>query len=1176
MRLYADSVQAKLHIGAPNDPYEQEADHVADTVMRMSEEKKTKVRTKPIANQVTPLVRRILKEVVEEEPIVQQLPGIEPKQEEEIAQAKLGTAYSPDIHRQVAEDQKKEIVQTKRIIQGQPEEEEKIQAKQFSNNLTRQVPNTIPDTNNALGTGIQRLCTECKEEMQRQPEEEEELAQTKPLVNQQFVTREPSIQAKDGHRQTPRVSSATAAKIHSLNGGGSQLPRSALSFFEPRFGADFSQVRVHTDTRAAESAKSINARAFTMGRNIAFGANQYSPGSHKGRQLLAHELTHVVQQNGRSQQLTHPMATSQMLQRTISSDSNAEINNTRDVIPIFQGSSIASSKLHVFQTSCETVSRNGGDEDASVTAIIDALDGITTAGDSAIILSQFQNQGADRLRAILRGLKAKAPEHGVTGEGMIDWLFSDMTAEDGAALRQILIRSGVHAEINRIIVDELYSLLSGYTSEADSQEIHALLVQYTGGGLDQLLSDLATRAEMSGDALGEWLLDDLDRVNAERVRVHFLTFGADNAVNYAAEFTAAKIESLLSGYTGHADSSSILRNFRDTPENRRPIVQAKLEAKTQTSWGQSAEDALMEDMDREDYEAVRVLGGITLREYDYTPTWYEKIISVAEWGLIVAQWLSCGILGIVTGVIAVIWDIIKILADVVVGVWHLLWSLVYLMTGGTFGSENWLKVKQFFSGIGAVLGDPGTVWDQYWATVGLEYNTIEGPLTDCRRAEFVVRKFIKVVLNIALIFLAGYGIAKGIASAIKTVQAVARLRLLAGGVRNALRLVRLGGNSVDDVARLETLLASRKVASVGELETLLGHSKVASAIKLESILSNAKLTSAAELQELLNSAKVTSAAEIQAILNNSKLATVAELQTLLSRTKVTSLAEIQSLLSHSKVASAAELDALLGNAKLSSIAELNGLLNDTKVASAAQLQRVLGGMTDVAELNRLLALVDDAAQLERFQAAIGNSAEVERLIRTAGLGNPPVADAFRLDRVLSQMGPGRQSIQAIESELAALKRLDSKILRGEPRAPTPPGMAPVGQMQRGIRGVHSASIINDTTNFQVVVLANNADGTIWVKLKKLLYTDPSGTQTWSTWKRSTLAPASWAERDILAAGDRVAAMPPISGPRTWGSADGAFMHRGMVNGVQWEVIKDATGRVISSYPTGGTPAPTQF
>ena len=83
-----------------------------------------------------------------------------------------------------------------------------------------------------------------------------------------------------------------------LNSPGQPLDAAAREYMEPRFGHDFGHVRVHTDSAAAESARSISAVAFTAANNIVFDAGQYSPGTSEGRKLLAHELTHVVQQEG--------------------------------------------------------------------------------------------------------------------------------------------------------------------------------------------------------------------------------------------------------------------------------------------------------------------------------------------------------------------------------------------------------------------------------------------------------------------------------------------------------------------------------------------------------------------------------------------------------------------------------------------------------------------------------------------------------------------------------------------------------------------------------------------------------------------------------------------------------------------------------------------------------------
>ncbi len=81
-----------------------------------------------------------------------------------------------------------------------------------------------------------------------------------------------------------------------LNGGGSPLPHSERNFFERRMGYDLGAVRVHNDPAAAHASRAINAKAFTVGGDIAFGEGAYKPGTPDGRKLLAHELAHVVQQ----------------------------------------------------------------------------------------------------------------------------------------------------------------------------------------------------------------------------------------------------------------------------------------------------------------------------------------------------------------------------------------------------------------------------------------------------------------------------------------------------------------------------------------------------------------------------------------------------------------------------------------------------------------------------------------------------------------------------------------------------------------------------------------------------------------------------------------------------------------------------------------------------------------
>ena len=92
-------------------------------------------------------------------------------------------------------------------------------------------------------------------------------------------------------------SPAPASVREVLTSPGYPLPLSVRSFMEPRFGYDFSSVSIHSDAAAAQSAAEVNAHAYTVGNNIAFGAGQFSPDTSEGRWLLAHELAHVVQQS---------------------------------------------------------------------------------------------------------------------------------------------------------------------------------------------------------------------------------------------------------------------------------------------------------------------------------------------------------------------------------------------------------------------------------------------------------------------------------------------------------------------------------------------------------------------------------------------------------------------------------------------------------------------------------------------------------------------------------------------------------------------------------------------------------------------------------------------------------------------------------------------------------------
>jgi len=117
--------------------------------------------------------------------------------------------------------------------------------------------------------------------------------QTKPLSHQ--IT--PLIQTKS-NTSGQVATSSISNEIQSAKGGGNSIDSSTKNFMENQFGSDFSNVNIHTNNTAAHLNNQINARAFTVSNDIFFNKGEYQPNSNKGKHLLAHELTHVVQQNG--------------------------------------------------------------------------------------------------------------------------------------------------------------------------------------------------------------------------------------------------------------------------------------------------------------------------------------------------------------------------------------------------------------------------------------------------------------------------------------------------------------------------------------------------------------------------------------------------------------------------------------------------------------------------------------------------------------------------------------------------------------------------------------------------------------------------------------------------------------------------------------------------------------
>jgi hypothetical protein len=244
------ALQAKLAINKPGDEYEQEADRVAEQVMRMPEPQLFRPGTPNTMSTFSGS---------------QLAPAISSPRT-----TSPGVSGHPmhRLHRSAGNSAVSGVIQRKLQI-GAPDTPEEREADRVAEQIMRMPDGAGPVAIGSSASVLHRKCAACSEE-------EEEI-----------------------HRSATGAGPGTAPPIVNevLSQPGQPLPKSTRDFFEPRLGADLSGVRIHTDNQAALSAEAIGARAYTMGSHIAFGSGAYAPQSQAGRSLLAHELAHTLQQS---------------------------------------------------------------------------------------------------------------------------------------------------------------------------------------------------------------------------------------------------------------------------------------------------------------------------------------------------------------------------------------------------------------------------------------------------------------------------------------------------------------------------------------------------------------------------------------------------------------------------------------------------------------------------------------------------------------------------------------------------------------------------------------------------------------------------------------------------------------------------------------------------------------
>jgi Domain of unknown function (DUF4157) len=275
--------QAKLEMGKPNDKYEVEADKVADKLVS-----KVSTNGDPFFAPSAVVQHKLQKQ-----------------EEQEVQQKGLAESITPVIQLMPEKEEEAPASEDQTVVQGQMiqtnEDEapvstdaEEIQAK-GENGPASELPGgtqiqTKPEApvlapiiplNPTLQKKTEQEEVQTKEEEEVQAKEEEEGQK---------------IQTSGGAESPPNSGSNLESKLQSSRGGGSPLLGNTRSEMESGFGADFSNVRIHTDNSAVQMNQELGSQAFATGNDIFFNAGKFNPGSQSGKHLLAHELTHTVQQ----------------------------------------------------------------------------------------------------------------------------------------------------------------------------------------------------------------------------------------------------------------------------------------------------------------------------------------------------------------------------------------------------------------------------------------------------------------------------------------------------------------------------------------------------------------------------------------------------------------------------------------------------------------------------------------------------------------------------------------------------------------------------------------------------------------------------------------------------------------------------------------------------------------
>ena len=319
--LESRAMQAKLEVTPPSDSYEQEAEHVADQVTRMSEPASISGAT-PQIHRLPETVSRAAKAEAKDDKKKGKEGGGKKKEDDKVKRA-AAKDEKKDDKKKKPEDDKVKRAETKDDQKDEQKKDDELKRAEAKDDKKKDAGKDAKKDDKKDKKKDDDKVKRAGEKDDKKEEKKDSKKDDKKKDDDKVKrAAEPDTMKDDDDDKVQRASATAEAEsvpdvtpeiersIQAQRSSGEPLPQSMRTHLEPRFGRDLSNVRLHTDSRAAESAKKLKAQAFTHGQDIYFAQGRYQPQSDSGKHLLAHEITHTLQQSGGSSPAPAPQAPS--------------------------------------------------------------------------------------------------------------------------------------------------------------------------------------------------------------------------------------------------------------------------------------------------------------------------------------------------------------------------------------------------------------------------------------------------------------------------------------------------------------------------------------------------------------------------------------------------------------------------------------------------------------------------------------------------------------------------------------------------------------------------------------------------------------------------------------------------------------------------------------------------